>query len=111
MTRARLTLVAIFVMVAAVLVPIPNALATQDVVVRENALGNQPRIMDGSVHAIDSYGDDVLVGGTFSTIRNSEVTDPEILQKYLFKFNVATGEIDPGFDPVLDGAVEGIEIS
>ena len=48
-------------------------------------------------YAIDSHGDNVIVGGTFSTIRNSAVTDPEILQKYLFKFNVATGEIDPGF--------------
>ncbi|MGZ8754124.1 MAG: delta-60 repeat domain-containing protein, partial [Acidimicrobiia bacterium] len=111
MASVRLALVAVFVTMAAVLVPVPTALAGQDVVVDDFPLVNEPRIMDGRVYAIDSYGDNVIVGGTFSTIRNPAGNAPLITQKYLFKFNVKTGQIDTGFTPVLDGEVEGVQIS
>ena len=111
MASVRMTLVAVFMTMAAVLVPIPTALAGQDVVVDDFPLANQPRVMDGTILAIDSDGDNVIVGGTFSTIRNGAFGSPEITQKYLFKFNANTGLIDQSFDPLLDGTVEGIAIS
>ena len=83
----------------------------QDVVVDDFPISNQPRVMDGRVYAIDSFGDWVVVGGTFTTIRNAATGSPEISQPYLFKFNVSTGQIDEGFAPVLNGEVEGVAIS
>ena len=111
MTHFGLILVTALAMVATLFVAVPPARGAQDVVVDDFPLIDEPRVMDGRIYAIDSHGDDVIVGGTFSTIRGSTQADPEILQKYLFKFNVSTGEIDPAFTPVLDGEVEGVAIS
>ena len=110
-----LTAVALAVVAAAFAI-VPTASAVQDVIVDDDPLFNEPRVMDGRVYAIDSHGDDVIVGGTFTTIRNAPTDAPQLPQAYLFKFNVATGQIDTTFNPQVEGesadlAVEGVAFS
>ena len=66
-------------------IPIP-AEANQSVVPGPFPLANQPRVMDGRIYAIDTLGDTVIVGGTFTRIRPA--TGTEIAQRGIFKFNV-----------------------
>ena len=61
--------------------------ADQNVVVSPVAESKHPRILDGRVYAIANNGPDVLVGGTFTTIRNGNPVSPNITQAKLFKFN------------------------
>jgi len=107
----QLGLFAAFATLAVSIGTIAPAAATQSVVAQDFPVWNQPRVMDGRVYAIDSFGDDVIVGGTFTTIRNAPTSSPQVSQSYLFKFNVATGQIDTAFVPQLDAEVEGVAIS
>ena len=68
-----------------------------------------PRIMDGRVYSIDSDGPDVLVGGTFTRIRNNGA-DPadDVTQPRLFRFDSDTGKIDQAFRPTINGDVEAV---
>ena len=109
--RRRRLAVAVAVAVGLLVPAAPPAAAVQDVVVDEFPLYDQPRVMDGRIYAIDSVGDSVVVGGTFSTIREAGDSNPELTQAYLFKFDVSTGRIDQGFRPLLNGDVEGLAIS
>ncbi|MBA3288471.1 MAG: delta-60 repeat domain-containing protein, partial [Acidimicrobiia bacterium] len=74
-------------------------------------LGNQPRVMDGRIYSIDTRGNSVMVGGTFTRIRPAATGSAEIAQRGIFKFDVSTGTIDPTFRPTLNGNVEGIRYS
>jgi hypothetical protein len=82
--------------------------ADQDVVVSPVADTKQPRVMDGRVYSITSSGDDVVVGGTFTTVRVGSSSEPEWIQPKLFRFDKSTGEIDTSFAPVLNGNVEAV---
>src|SRR5688500_8863696 len=82
--------------------------ADQDVVVSPTPEAKHPRVLDGRIYAIDNQGPSVLVGGTFTRIRNSAGGSPEIAQGKLFKFNSDTGQIDQSFNPVINGNVEAV---
>jgi hypothetical protein len=82
--------------------------ADQDVVVSPTPEAKHPRVLDGRIYAIDNQGPSVLVGGTFTKIRNSAAGSPEIAQARLFKFNSDTGQIDQSFNPVVNGNVEAV---
>jgi hypothetical protein len=100
--------VALMTFVMTMGIPIP-ADANQSVVPGTFPLANQPRVMDGRIYAIDTRGDTVIVGGTFTRIRPASGT--EIAQRGIFKFNVGTGQIDMAFRPTLNGNVEGMKFS
>ena len=94
-----------FAVIAGISIP---AEANQSVVPGPIPLANQPRVMDGRIYAIDTRGNSVIVGGTFTRIRNA--TGTEITQRGIFKFNVSTGQIDKAFRPTLNGKFEGNEV-
>ena len=95
-----------FAVIAGISIP---ADANQSVVPGPFPLSNQPRVMDGRIYAIDTLGNSVIVGGTFTRVRNA--TGTEITQRGIFKFNVSTGQIDMAFRPTLNGNVEGMKYS
>src|ERR1700741_5027442 len=66
-----------------------------------------PDVQDMSVDAIYDAGSRVLAGGTFTTVQNRD-SDVNIPRRFLFAFDKATGQVDTGFAPVLDGSVTAI---
>jgi len=82
--------------------------ADQDVVVSATPEAKHPRILDGRVYSIASSGPEVLVGGSFTTVRNSAPGSPDIDQPRLFRFDSDTGAIDESFRPQIDGDVEAV---
>ena len=49
----------------------------------------------------------MYVGGTFTTVRNAG-SSTDISRDYIFAFNLASGQVDTTFRPVLNRAVEAI---
>ncbi len=82
--------------------------ADQDVVVSPTPEAKHPRVLDGRIYSIDDNDSLVLVGGTFTKIRNGKPGSPDVLQARLFRFDSGTGLIDTSFDPVINGAVEAV---
>ena len=104
--RPVVALVLALGLVAAVDGPAP---ADQDVVVSPTPETKHPRIIDGRVYAIDSDGSDVLVGGTFTRLRNNgSPREDNVIQPRLFRFDSATGLIDQSFSPNINGDVEAV---
>lgn len=66
-----------------------------------------PNISDGIVYAITKVGDQVVAGGTFTTVvdRKSKVSHS---QPYVAAFDATTGVVSTGFAPVLDGSVQAV---
>ena len=108
MLRPALTLVLALGLVAAVDAPAP---ADQDVVVSPTPEARHPRILDGRVYSIANAGPSVLVGGTFTTIRNGAFGTPRLTQPRLFRFDTTTGLIDETFTPEINGDVEAVTYS
>jgi hypothetical protein len=65
-----------------------------------------PQVLDGAVKAFAQAGGTMVAGGSFHQVR--EPADPTLTQPYLFSFDAADGEIDQGFQPVLDGEVRAL---
>jgi hypothetical protein len=76
-------------------------------IVSANPADNTPQALDGQVRAIAVVGDRVVVGGSFTQIRNQGSTTI-LAQPYLFAFDRATGAIDTNFLPQLDDRVEAL---
>lgn len=106
--RPALALVLALGLVTAVDGPAP---ADQDVVVSPTPEARHPRILDGRVYSIANAGPKVLVGGTFTTIRNSEFGSAQLNQPRLFRFDTTTGLIDESFTPTVNGDVEAVTYS
>ncbi|PWN04614.1 hypothetical protein DJ010_03020 [Nocardioides silvaticus] len=82
--------------------------ARQDVVVSPTPEAKHPRVFDGRIYSIASAGPKVLVGGTFTTIRNNAFDAAKIQQPRLFRFDTSTGLIDESFRPRINGDVEAV---
>jgi hypothetical protein len=87
--------------------PASVAAATpNDVVVSANPADWTPHVLDGRVLAIVQVGNEMVVGGKFSQVKQP---DGVILNRSnIFAFNATTGTIDPNFAPVLDGEVKAL---
>jgi hypothetical protein len=105
LVRPTVALVLALGLVAAVDAPAP---ADQDVVVSPTPDAKQPRVMDGRIYSIVNAGPKVLVGGTFSRIRDGAFETPEVVQPRLFRFDSDTGLIDQSFHPHINGDVEAV---
>ncbi|MFC8845714.1 MULTISPECIES: hypothetical protein [unclassified Micromonospora] len=66
-----------------------------------------PNIVDGTVFAIHDAGSKVLVGGSFTQVKNRN-SDETIARNYVLAFDKATGQVDTAFAPVVDNEVYDI---
>lgn len=83
--------------VSAVQMPQPS-------IVSADPADESPHVSDGSVRAILQIGDTVVVGGTFTEVREHGSTQP-IKRSRIFAFSASTGKVSPTFKPALNAEV------
>lgn len=66
-----------------------------------------PAVQDGVVYTIAKVGNRVFLGGTFTSVANPE-SSTAISRPNILAFDAATGQVDTGFAPALNGSVEQI---
>ncbi len=66
-----------------------------------------PDVLDGAVNAIYDAGTKILAGGTFTRVRGRNSAE-EVTRSYVMAFDKATGAVDPGFRPAVNGEVTSI---
>jgi hypothetical protein len=88
---------------AAALVSAPGAGATpaQSVVVSPTPASWTPQILDGLVRAEVQVGNEIVVGGTFTQVKNK--SGATLTRNEIFAFDAQTGAIDPNFAPSITG--------
>lgn len=69
-----------------------NAAPQTGRIVDDDPVGFTPHVMDGAVYAMARVGNVVLVGGTFTRVRNAG-SSTDIARRNLFAFNAATGQV------------------
>jgi len=81
--------------------------ATPDeVVVSEAPAKKTPNVLDGSVKAVVQIGNKVVVGGTFTKVKQPGGATFD--RSRIFAFNATTFAIDPNFKPVFDREVDAL---
>ena len=113
----------ILVFVLALLALVPGSAhalyAPHTGVVSANPADNTPNVLDGKVTALLPLGNHMIVGGTFTQVREAGIGKPVLTRRGLFAFDRATGVVLPGFvadfdinpDPAADRAVEALAAS
>lgn len=61
-----------------------------------------PDIENGATYAITQVGDKIIVGGTFSAVKDRD-SSTLLNRDLLFAFDASTGRVDTGFAPDIDG--------
>ena len=81
--------------------------ATQNVIVSPDPIAESPQVLDGQIYALAELGDRIVVGGTFTTVRdwNSDIL---MTRHRIFAFDRHTGLIDPDFAPDFNEDVNAI---
>jgi hypothetical protein len=92
------------------MVPITAGAAPQDVIVSPTPINESPRVLDGSIYAITEAGSKIIVGGSFTSVRDYNSTTP-MTRNHIFAFDAATGIIDPTFTPNFDKDVNAIVLA
>jgi PKD repeat protein len=70
---------------------------------------NTPNIANGVVDAITEVGNEIIVGGSFTSVTAPGTTTNPVTRNYVFGFDATTGAISTTFVPQLDqGPVEGL---
>jgi Malectin domain len=82
----------------------------QNVIVNANPVNTTPHVMDGKVEAILPVGGKVFAGGQFTTVQ-APTGGVNVTRNNIFAFDAATGAIDTGFVPALDGEVQAIALA
>jgi hypothetical protein len=67
-----------------------------------------PQVMNGSVNAITQVGNEIVAGGTFTTVRQTK-TSANIVRNHIFAFDATTGAIDMAFNPNLNKLVNSLD--
>jgi hypothetical protein len=81
--------------------------APQSVIVNPDPVDWTPNVLDGAVQAFAQVGTRVIAGGTFSQVQNA--SGGSVLNRhFVFAFDAATGAVDTGFAPSLDGQVTSL---
>src|SRR5690348_5874594 len=104
MHRAPIMATAVVLSLAAALaVPATTAHAVdadQSLVVSGTPVTWNPSVLDGQVSAIAAVGPDIVIGGTFTQVKDSAANGGAIYdQAFLAAFDAATGKVDPSFAP------------
>lgn len=73
-------------------------------VVDDDPAGFTPHVMDGAVYSLAAVGDLVVVGGSFTRVRNAGSTT-DIPRRNLFAFHRSTGQVSTTFAPDPDSIV------
>ncbi|WP_248962239.1 delta-60 repeat domain-containing protein [Sphaerisporangium perillae] len=73
-------------------------------VVSADPVATTPHVLDGIVNAFALIGGTVVVGGSFSEVRDAGAST-RLPRSNLFAFDLATGKVDRRFAPRLDGPV------
>ncbi len=81
---------------------LPNGL-----VVSQNPADWTPHVLEGRVNAITQVGDRIVVGGSFSRVRQAGSKEV-FTRKNLFAFDAASGAVDRSFAPNPDGSVAAL---
>lgn len=85
-----------------------NAAAQTGRIVDDDPASFTPHVMDGAVHTMTRVGDYVIVGGSFSRVRNAG-SSADIARRNLFAFHVSTGQVSTTFAPDPDSTVYSVE--
>jgi hypothetical protein len=97
---------------AAAILLVPTGIAAAGTVrhssvVSAHPVDTTPHVLDGIVNALALVGNTVVVGGSFSEVRDAGSTT--VLERdNLFAYNLATGRILTGFKPYLDRPVQAL---
>jgi hypothetical protein len=84
--------------------------ANQSVVVSQTPVSWTPNILGGLVRAEVQVGNEMVVGGTFTQVKDPG--GPTLTRNEIFAFDATTGQIDPNFAPDIEGGeVSTIEAS
>lgn len=84
-----------------------NADQTQASVVSANPMDKTPNVRDGTVRDFAVVGNEVVVAGTFTTVRNSG-SSTDYTRRGIFAFDRTTGALDQSFTPTLNGSVNAL---
>jgi hypothetical protein len=76
--------------------------------VGQNPADAVPVAVDGQVQALAEVGSKIVVGGTFTQVKNPRTSAP-LPRSYLFSYDRTTGRVDTTFVPVLDGSVDALQ--
>jgi hypothetical protein len=87
--------------------PVSAASLAHPGVVSDNPANWTPHMLDGTVYRFAVIGDRTYAGGSYTRVRNAN-SPTELNRRYLIGFSRTSGLIDTGFNPVFDGAVEGL---
>ncbi|TNM36341.1 hypothetical protein FHP29_19495 [Nocardioides albidus] len=85
-----------------------NAAPQSGRIVDDDPAGFTPHVMDGDVFAMARVGDTIVVGGTFTRVRNAG-SSTDIPRQNLFAFNAFTGQVSTTFAPNPNGRVYTLE--
>jgi hypothetical protein len=85
-----------------------HAAAQSDRIVDDDPASFTPHVMDGDVHTMARVGDLVLVGGSFTRVRNAG-SQTDIPRRNLFAFHASTGQVSTTFAPDPDSTVYTLE--
>jgi len=80
----------------------------QGLVVSADPVDFTPHVLNGNVNAITTVGNRVIVGGTFTQVKNAG-SSTVLTRNYIFAFDRTTGAVDTGFVPTVDAPVEALE--
>jgi hypothetical protein len=73
-------------------------------IVSDNPSGFTPNVMDGQVQTLARVGNMIIVGGTFTTVRNAG-SSTDIRRNNVFAFDATTGQVSTTFAPNPNGTV------
>ena len=106
-SRAGVLTVALAIICAVVATSSPAGAvnATQAGIVSANPADFTPFIQDGQVLAVTQVGNRLIVGGTFTKVKNWQGGQPVLTRNKLLAFNATTGAVDPTFAPTVNGDV------
>ncbi|WP_433249955.1 hypothetical protein ACQPYK_03320 [Streptosporangium sp. CA-135522] len=97
---------------AAALMLVPTGVAAAGTtkhsrVVSADPVNTTPHVLDGIVNAITLVGGTVVVGGSFSRVRDAG-SETVLSRANIFAYDLATGRVVPGFEPRLDRPVNAL---
>jgi PKD repeat protein len=79
-------------------------------IVSDDPVGFTPHALNGTVYSIVQVGDYVVVGGSFTQVRQT-ANSTTITRNRIFAFNATTGQINPDFNPGPNGTVYKVQQS
>jgi hypothetical protein len=77
-------------------------------IVSDDPAGFTPNVLDGIVNSITQVGDTIVVGGTFTQVRNAG-SSTTLTRNRIFAFNATSGAVSTKFVPNANGTVHTIQ--